>query len=87
MDMGPGEVLGTTCQHYAFRQEGADWQVWIQRGVPASRSWSSRPRTDPARPQHTAVYLWNLAPSVNDAAFTFTPRAARARLSSADVGK
>ena len=29
---GPGEVGGTTCEHYAFRQEGADWQIWIQKG-------------------------------------------------------
>ena len=31
--------------------------------------------TDEARPQHTAVYTWNLAPSFNDAAFTFDPPA------------
>ncbi len=29
--------------------------------------------SDEARPQHTAVYTWNLAPSFNDAAFTFDP--------------
>ncbi len=29
---GPSDVQGTTCEHYAFRQEGLDWQIWIQRG-------------------------------------------------------
>jgi len=30
-------------------------------------------KTDEARPQHTAEYTWNLAPSFNDAAFVFDP--------------
>ena len=88
MDMGPGEVLGTTCQHYAFRQEGADWQVWIQKGdFPLPRKLVITTTDDPARPQHTAVYLWNLAPSVNDAAFTFTPPSGARKIVLADVGK
>jgi len=86
--MGPGEVLGTTCQHYAFRQEGADWQVWIQKGdFPLPRKLVITTTDDPARPQHTAVYLWNLAPSVNDAAFTFTPPSGARKIVLADVGK
>jgi len=73
-DLGPSEVGGTTCQHYAFRQEGVDWQIWIQKGdFPLPRKLVITTMTDEARPQHTAVYTWNLAPSVNDAAFTFTP--------------
>jgi hypothetical protein len=30
-------------------------------------------RNDEARPQHTAVYTWNLAPSFNEATFKFEP--------------
>ncbi len=37
-------------------------------------------RSDEARPQHTAVYTWNLAPSFNDAAFTFDPPAGAGRV-------
>ncbi len=33
IDIGPGSVDGTTCEQYAFRQEGLDWQVWIQLGA------------------------------------------------------
>jgi len=74
VDIGPGDVAGTTCEHYAFRQEGVDWQIWIQKGdFPLPRKLVITTTTDAARPQHTAIYLWNLAPSVNDAAFTFTP--------------
>ena len=37
-------------------------------------------KTDEARPQFTAVYRWNLAPSFNDAAFTFVPPAGAGRV-------
>ena len=74
VDLGPSEVGGTTCQHYAFRQEGVDWQIWIQKGdFPLPRKLVITTTDDEARPRHMAMYTWNLAPSVNDAAFTFTP--------------
>jgi hypothetical protein len=73
-DIGPSVVEGTTCEHYAFRQAGADWQVWIQNGsFPLPRKLVITTTTDEARPQFSAVYTWNLAPSYNDAAFTFDP--------------
>lgn len=74
VDLGPSTVGGTTCQHYAFRQEGLDWQVWIQKGDFAlPRKLVLTTTTDEARPQYQATYTWNLAPSFNDAAFTFDP--------------
>jgi hypothetical protein len=88
LDVGPGEVGGTTCEHYAFRQAGVDWQLWIQKGdFPLPRKLVITTMTDPARPQHTAVYTWNLAPSVNDAAFTFTPPTGARKIVLADVSK
>jgi len=75
-DIGPSEVEGTTCEHFAFRQPGLDWQIWIQQGdYPLPRKLVLTTLTDEARPQHTAVYTWNLAPSFNDAAFVFDPPA------------
>lgn len=82
-DAGPSVVGGTTCQHYAFRQEGLDWQIWIQKGDhPLPLKMVITTLTDEARPQFTAVYAWNLAPSVNEAAFTFDPppNAVKARI-------
>ena len=74
MDVGPTQIEGTTCEQYAFRQEGVDWQVWIQLGdYPLPRKLVITTLTDEARPQFTAVYTWNLAPSFNDVAFTFDP--------------
>jgi hypothetical protein len=73
-DIGPSEVGGTTCEHYAFRQNGLDWQIWIQNGdYPLPRKVVLTTTTDEARPQYVAVYTWNLAPSFNAGAFTFAP--------------
>jgi hypothetical protein len=74
IDVGPSTVQGITCEHYAFRQEGIDWQIWIQLGdFPLPRKYVIRTLTDDARPEHTSTLVWNLAPSYNEAAFTFDP--------------
>jgi hypothetical protein len=74
VDVGPSEVEGTSCEHYAFRQEEVDWQVWIQKGdFPLPRKIVITTMTDEARPQYSAVYTWDLAPSFSDATFTFDP--------------
>ena len=71
-DIGPSVIDGVTCEHYAFRQDGLDWQVWIQAGdFPLPRKVVITTLTDEARPQHVAQYTWNLAPSVDSTAFTF----------------
>lgn len=73
-DFGPGDVGGITCEHYAYRQPGLDWQVWIQLGDhPLPKKLVLTTLTDDARPQHTSVLTWNLAPSYNAAAFVFDP--------------
>jgi len=73
MDMGPSAIDGVTCEQYLFRQDGLDWQIWIQNGeFPLPRKLVITTTTDEARPQHESVYTWNLAPSVSDDAFAFT---------------
>jgi hypothetical protein len=85
-DLGASQVDGVTSQHYAFRQEGADWQVWIQLGdYPLPRKLVITTTTDEARPRFAAVMTWNLAPSFNDAAFTFVPPADAHRIAMAQV--
>jgi hypothetical protein len=74
IDIGSSSVEGTTCEQYAFRQDGLDWQIWIQQGdYPLPRKLVLTTVTDAARPRHTDVLTWNLAPSFNDLAFTFDP--------------
>jgi hypothetical protein len=72
IDAGPAEIDGTSCQHYLVRQDGIDWQVWLQLGDhPLPRRVVITTRTDEARPQHATTYTWNLAPSFNDGTFAF----------------
>lgn len=72
--IGPATVQGVPCDHFAFRQEGVDWQVWIQKGdSPLPRKLVITTTDDEAQPQHVAVLEWNLAPALNDRMFTFEP--------------
>jgi hypothetical protein len=73
-DVGPSAVGGITCEQYAFRQPGLDWQLWIQSGdYPLPKKVVLTTTTDEARPRYSAVYTWNLAPSYDASAFTFVP--------------
>jgi hypothetical protein len=84
-DIGQADVDGITCEHYAFRQPGLDWQVWIQLGNhPLPKKLVLTTTTDEARPQHTSAFTWNLAPSYNDAAFVFDPPADAQKIVFAD---
>jgi hypothetical protein len=86
-DVGPAVVASATCEQYVFRQPGVDWQIWIQKGAyPLPRKLVITSTDDEARPQHTAVYTWNLAPSFNDLAFTFEPPPGAARVVLSGVG-
>ncbi|MFL5606734.1 MAG: DUF2092 domain-containing protein [Gemmatimonadaceae bacterium] len=84
--VGPSEIDGTKCDHYAFRQPGLDWQIWIQRGdFPLPRRLVLTTLTDEARPQHVSNYTWNLAPAVDSAAFAFAPPKDARKISFVDV--
>jgi len=86
IDVGPAVIEGTTCEHYAFRQDGIDWQIWIQNGeFPLPRKLVITTLTDEARPQHESVYSWNLAPSVSADAFAFVPPDGATKIAIIDV--
>lgn len=87
-DAGPADVEGTTCQQYAFRQEGVDWQVWIKLGAyPLPMKMVITTTDDEARPQYSAIYDWDLAPSFNEAAFSFDPPEGAQKIVMASAGK
>jgi len=84
-DVGESEVGGVTCEQYAFRQPGIDWQVWIQLGdFPLPRKLVLTTLTDDAHPQYSSVLNWNLAPSFNDEAFNFDPPAGAHKITFAE---
>jgi hypothetical protein len=74
--IGQDQVNGQTANHYAFRQPGVDWQIWIADGdKPAPLRVVIVASDDPARPQFQADLAWDTAPQFADNAFAFTPPA------------
>ncbi|MFL5580308.1 MAG: DUF2092 domain-containing protein [Gemmatimonadaceae bacterium] len=72
--VGPAYVRGVDTDQYAFRQDGVDWQIWIERGKrPVPRKLVIVTTSLPSRPQFTATMAWDLSPAVGDDAFTFVP--------------
>lgn len=67
-------LQGKNCTHYAFRQEGVDWQIWIQSGdTPLPLQLVITTTSDAAQPQYSAALHWLLAPEITDGDFIFTP--------------
>jgi hypothetical protein len=74
MNAGQDFIGDDLCDHYAFRQGGVDWQIWIATGAkPLPRKTVITNRGDEARPQAVSIISWNLKPTFKDAAFTFMP--------------
>jgi hypothetical protein len=75
-DLGPGYVFATKCRHLAFRQEGVDWQIWIDETSKLPRKLVMTYKEQPGHPQYTAFLNgWNLSAEVRDEQFKFTPPA------------
>jgi hypothetical protein len=72
--IGPAQIGGALCDHVAVRQEGADWQVWIERGkTPLPRKLVITTTTEPAQPQYAVTMRWNVTPKFDAASFKFVP--------------
>lgn len=79
--VGDSRVVDWDTDHFAFRQKGVDYQVWIEKGdKPLPRKLVINSLEDETQPQYTAVLNWNLAPKVDAAVFTFTPDAKAKRI-------
>ncbi|HEX7853754.1 MAG TPA: DUF2092 domain-containing protein [Sphingobium sp.] len=78
---GPDRVGGQECDHYAFRQPGADWQLWIRKGdTPLPCKLVIVNTDDPAQPQTTTVFNWTPNQQFTESTFTFTPPAKAMRI-------
>ena len=76
MTAGEEMIGGQMCEHYAMRQQGLDWQVWIRKGdnaLPCKLVLTKM--SDPAMPQFSAVYSWSDQPPADGEAYTYTPPA------------
>jgi hypothetical protein len=74
--IGKSQIGRQSTTHYAFRQPGADWQIWIADGAqPIPLRVVIVSSKDPARPQFRADLAWNTAPQFPAGQFTFVPPA------------
>ncbi|MCW7538550.1 DUF2092 domain-containing protein [Aquabacterium sp. A7-Y] len=74
--LGTTSIAGLPCDHYAFRQEGLDWQLWIQHGEhPLPRRIVITVTDDPAQPRQSVEMDWSLNVPVAAAVFAFEPPA------------
>jgi len=73
-NVGVATVVGTACDHYAFRQKDVDWELWIEQGPrPLPRKMVITTTSEKSRPQHGMVLDWDLNPKLADDLFTFVP--------------
>lgn len=74
--VGEAELDGQIVEHYAFRQDGVDFQVWINQGDrPLPRRLVITDADAPGQPQYAVNFRWNLAPKIAAGSFAFTPKA------------
>ena len=72
--VGPSRVGGVACDHYAYRQEGTDWQLWIQTGkTPLPCKLVVTTMDLPEQPQHATTLHWDLKAPVEGRTFVFVP--------------
>ena len=73
-EVGPALVDGVETNHYAYREENIDWEIWLEKGDrPIPRKLVIVDRTDPARPTFTARLQWTPNQPFTDADFAFAP--------------
>jgi hypothetical protein len=72
--IGPSSVDGIQTDQYAFRQEGTDWQIWIEQGSrPLPRRLVITSVDKPEAPQYFATMMWDLTANTDDSNFMFEP--------------
>lgn len=84
--VGPSKVDGEAVDHYAFRQPGVDWQVWISRATSLPAKLAITSLSDPAQPSYTARLRWDTRGGGTDATFAFDPPAGASRVEFVPAG-
>lgn len=74
---GESTIDSVACDYLAFRQDSADWQLWVARGEqPLPRRLLITTRNEVGDPQFEVTMTWNLKPQLS--AGTFSSRRRRA---------
>ncbi|MDG2525594.1 DUF2092 domain-containing protein [Stenotrophomonas sp. HITSZ_GD] len=84
--VGPARIDGSVTEQYAFRQDGVDWQLWLETGdKPLPRRLVITTTTDPAQPQYATTLTWNTSAALKDSTFAFVPPKDAARIELVEV--
>ena len=79
--VGTVTLDGVPTDHFAFREDDVDWEVWIQQGdQPLPRKLVIVDRNDPAKPGFSTRLQWQVNPAFTDADFAFVPDANAKRI-------
>jgi len=72
--VGREPVNGTPCVHLAFKDAGADWEIWLpEQGEPLPKRFKVVQTGRTGQPVTDVTFTeWNLTPSITDA--TFVPK-------------
>ena len=74
LKVGSARIGDAMTDHYAFRQTGVDWQIWVDQGdKPLPRKMVITNLEDAAQPQYVAYFTWDTAPAIATNAFDFSP--------------
>ena len=72
--VGAAQIGEYKTDHFAFRQPGVDFQIWIEQGdKPLPRKLVITNTEDDAQPQFVAYFIWDLEPKIAPGAFAFKP--------------
>lgn len=80
--VGTGYVGGVEADHLAFRGPVVDWQIWVAKGAePLPLKYVITTKWVTGAPEYTVRFSnWNAAPTIDAAAFAFTPPAGAKQL-------
>jgi hypothetical protein len=86
-DLGSGVVGGTECDHFAFRTQDTDWQIWIAQGAnPYPCRYVITTKGVDQAPQFTLVVRdWKAGAAVAPSDFAFKPPAGAKLLDAKDI--
>lgn len=83
--VGSAKIGDAMTDHYAFRQTGVDWQIWIDQGdKPLPRKMVITNLEDAAQPQYVAYFSWDVTPKIAPGTFDFKPAATDKRIDLSD---
>jgi hypothetical protein len=80
MFVGPGTVGNEKVDHFALRQEGVDWEIWLSPTSSLPRKIVITDLSDPERPQYRARLYWDTTTPVDAGVFAFQPPAGSTRI-------